>query len=186
MKKPAYIYIGVLAVLLLTATVWRLRPAEPEGSVLYERCKDVPGVRAGFIKDYPLNDSLTVRVTIVEALTDEGWEWMLDEFDFRRLTEKFEEELRRQGKTFENAGREAMHILDFWYSAPDHPEVWGDRLDDPGAVSNDMCIASPYFHWVAVFQARTTEARKVVFHDYMWGQVDADEPLMLPNQGKKQ
>ena len=81
MKKRALIYIGVLLLLLAAVTAFRLRPAEPENSVLYERYKDMPGVRVGFVKDFPLNDSSTCDVTIFEALTDEGWENMVDEFD---------------------------------------------------------------------------------------------------------
>ena len=45
MKKHALIYIGVLLLLLTTATAWRMRPEPAEGSELYQRYKDIPGVR---------------------------------------------------------------------------------------------------------------------------------------------
>ena len=55
MKKHALIYIGILLLLLITTTAWRMHPEPVEGSELYQRCKDLPGVRVGFIKDFPLD-----------------------------------------------------------------------------------------------------------------------------------
>ena len=79
MKRNAIIFMGILLMLLAAVTAWRMRPEPVEGSELYQRCKDVPGVRVGFIKDFPINDTITCDVTTFEALTDEGWEWMSEE-----------------------------------------------------------------------------------------------------------
>ena len=72
MKRNAIIYMGILLLLLAAVTVWKMRPAPAEGSELYQRYKDQPGVRVGFIKDFPINDSLTCDVTTFEALTDDN------------------------------------------------------------------------------------------------------------------
>ena len=84
MKRNAFIYIGILLLLLAVVTAWRMRPEPVEGSELYQRYKDLPGVRVGFIKDFPLNDTLTCDVTTFEALTDEGWQWMLDSLGMQK------------------------------------------------------------------------------------------------------
>ncbi len=86
MKRNVFIYIGILLLLLATVTAWRMRPEPVEGSELYQRYKDLPGVRVGFIKDFPLNDTLTCDVTTFEALTDEGWQWMLDSLGLQRTS----------------------------------------------------------------------------------------------------
>ena len=56
----------------------KLRPAEPDG--LYRRYKDQPGVRVGHIADFRVDDTVSLSVTTIEALDDEGWRWMSDEF----------------------------------------------------------------------------------------------------------
>lgn len=158
MKKHAYIYIGLLALLLTAATVWRLHPAEPEGGELYRRYKDVPGVRVGFVKDFPVSDSTCCDVTVFEALTDEGWEWMLDEFQRRDISAMWDSIAPPSNKST---------TLDMWVSAPNHPEVWGSRLADPAADSNDYVFASLHFRWMASFRSGNSQQQYDVVHAYM-------------------
>jgi hypothetical protein len=166
MKKRALIYIGVLLLLLAAVTAFRLRPAEPENSVLYERYKDMPGVRVGFVKDFPVGDSISCDVTVFEALTDEGWEWMLDEF---HLHEMFAEWKRMDSIAVATGGHkpDPAYSLNLWVSAPNHPEVWGSRLADPGADSNDVVIASRAFRWIAAFHTHNEQQQNGVIHGYM-------------------
>ena len=42
-------------------------------SEVYKRYAHTKGIRATYIKNYPLNDTLTVGVTLLEATTDSGW-----------------------------------------------------------------------------------------------------------------
>ena len=79
MKRIVVITLALLALAIGGITAWRL--TGPHGvSDLYRRYADQPGVRVGYIQDYPFDDSVTVDVTTVEALDSEGWTWMLDEF----------------------------------------------------------------------------------------------------------
>ena len=166
MKKHALIYIGVLLLLLAVVTAFRLRSAEPEGSELYQRYKDVPGVRVGFVEDFPVGDSISCDVTVFEALTDEGWEWMLDEF---HLHEMFAEWKRMDSIAVATDGHkpDPAYSLNLWVSAPNHPEVWGDRLADPGADSNDCVIASRAFRWITAFHTHNEQQQNGVIHGYM-------------------
>ena len=57
-------------------------------SEVYKRYKDVEGVRATYIKNFPLNDTLTVGVTLLEATDSAGWEYLLQAFNIpHELTE---------------------------------------------------------------------------------------------------
>ena len=171
MKRALGIYIGILALLLMAATGWRMRPVEPEGSGLYERCKDVPGVRVGFIQDFPINDSLTCDVTTFEALTDEGWQWMLDSLGLQRTSV-----LDSIGRSEAWPGEISDNATIYWQSKRFHPEVRGGSkvLGD----SVDCNFASLYYRWMAVFHTTTTEGRFAVIDYYFDYQVDHPMTMM--------
>ena len=166
MTKSVSIYLAVLLLLLAGATAWRHRPAEAEGSEFYQRYRDVEGVRVGFVEDFPVSDSTSCDVTVFEALTDEGWEWMLDEFQLREIFVEWE---RIDSITVAAGGQRAdpEYSLNAWMSAPNHPEVWGSRLADPRADSNDCVIASRAFRWIAAFHTRNEQQHTDVIHEYM-------------------
>ena len=76
--------VTLLALLLLAATLvyglnlWNIRGVQT--SEVYNRYKDVPGVNAAYIKDYRVNDSVTVCVTLLEALDSTSWGSIKKEF----------------------------------------------------------------------------------------------------------
>ena len=59
---------GTLAIKYLPSIVpyWKC-------SEVYKRYAHTKGIRATYIKNFPLNDTLTVGVTLLEATTDSGW-----------------------------------------------------------------------------------------------------------------
>ena len=171
MKRNAFIYIGILLLLLAAVTAWKMRPEPVEGSELYQRCKDLPGVRVGFIKDFPLNDSLTCDVTTFEALTDEGWEWMLDSLGLQR-TSVLDSIGRSEAWPEEISDNTSI----YWQSKRFHPEVRGCSkvLGD----SVDCNFTSLYYRWMAVFHTTTTEGRSAVIDYYFDYQVDHPMTMM--------
>ena len=62
--------------------VWYLPPAISywQSSEVYKRYKDVEGVRATYVKDYRVNDTLTIGVTLLEATDSAGWVNLLQDF----------------------------------------------------------------------------------------------------------
>ena len=122
MRKSIYIYLAVLLLLLAGATAWRQRPAEAEGSELYQRYRDVEGVRVGFVEDFPVSDSTSCDVTTFEALTDEGWEWLLDEFRLHEMVAEWE---RMDSIAVATVGHkpDPAYSLNLWVSAPNHPRL---------------------------------------------------------------
>ena len=59
-------------------------------SEVYKRYKDVEGVRATYIKDYRVNDTLTVGVTLLEATTDSGWAVLQEDFGLPTIPKDYE------------------------------------------------------------------------------------------------
>jgi hypothetical protein len=176
MKRNAIIFMGILLLLLAAVTAWRMRPEPVEGSELYQRYKDVPGVRVGFIKDFPINDTITCDVTTFEALTDEGWEWMLDSLGLQRTSV-----LDSIGHSEAWPGEISDNASSYWQSKRFHPEVRGGSkvLGD----SVDCNFASLYYRWMAVFHTTTTEGRSAVIDYYFDYQVE--HPMtMMPTKDK--
>ena len=75
----AILVAGVLAALV----VLYLRTTVPywQCSEVYKRYHKVEGVRATYIKNFPLNDTLTVGVTLLEATDSAGWEVLQRDFE---------------------------------------------------------------------------------------------------------
>ena len=72
----------VIAVPLLTAAVhFRPRPVPlDECSELYRRYADNPDIRAAYVSNYRVNDTLTLCATLLEAANDTGWAVLYDTF----------------------------------------------------------------------------------------------------------
>ena len=72
--------VGITTVLAVRYWPRIVHPGEPSG--LYLRYKDNPHISAAFIKDFRVNDSLTLDVTILEARDSVGWDQL--RIDFKR------------------------------------------------------------------------------------------------------
>jgi len=72
--------VGVTTVLAVRYWPRIVHPGEPSG--LYLRYKDNPHISAAFIKDFRVNDSLTLDVTVLEARDSVGWDQL--RIDFKR------------------------------------------------------------------------------------------------------
>ena len=59
--------------------LWNIRGVEP--SELYLRYEHVDGIKASFIKDYHVNDTLTLDVTLLQATDSAGWQQLLTYYD---------------------------------------------------------------------------------------------------------
>ena len=73
-------YVLPLLIVLLPVAIyalweWTPRTVPPErASELYRQYASNPHVTASFLKDFRVNDTVTVDVTLLEAKDDEGWE----------------------------------------------------------------------------------------------------------------
>ena len=84
MKRTGLITLAAcFAVLVMAVVVIRFPRTVPleECSDVYKRYKDVEGVRATYVKDYRVNDTLTVGVTLLEATDSVAWVNLLQDFN---------------------------------------------------------------------------------------------------------
>ena len=121
-------------------------------SEVYKRYKDVEGVRATYIKDYRVNDTLTVGVTLLEATDSAGWEYLVDKFNIPQ-------ELR------EIKGIDVWT----WKSLSDQPEKRYKKNDaDCRSVEGELWIEivaiSTKSQEIIVFHTRNAQEQRTVFH----------------------
>lgn len=167
MKRTLGIYIGVLLLLIAAVTTWRMWPSSAlETNELYLRCKDWPGVRVGFIKDFPISDTLSCDVTTIEALTDEGWKRMVEEFELHEMIDQWRIMDSIAMATGNSVG-DVESRINFWLSERYRPEKWGSRLADAASDSNDCTFCSPVYRWMSVFHTENGDDMKTIVHYYV-------------------
>ena len=129
-KKRFWLIVAILAlveaVILCLALQWKYIFPSREVSDLYTRYENVDGVAASFIKDYKVNDSVFVDVTLLEAQTDSAWTMLQTDFNVPIIPEEYRELVA------------SSNSVDFWLASKDNPK---DRTDT--IIShNDIIVMS--------------------------------------------
>ena len=116
-----------------------------QSSEVYKKYSRVEGVKATYIKDYRLNDTLTVGVTLLEATTDSGWAALQEDFGLPVIPKEYEESFCSDSNK--------VTIKSFPKSVPLYVE--GDTLED------DIIAISHYKHTIAHFVVQSKEQWKL-------------------------
>ncbi len=77
---PAITFLAVVLV-ALAVRLWPRTVPFDQCSEVYKRYAKMDGVDATFIKDYKVNDTVFVDVTLLEAKTDSAWNALLHDFN---------------------------------------------------------------------------------------------------------
>ena len=145
---------AVLAVLMVAGVaaavlVPRLLPLGDEGS-LYRRYRNMPGIEATYLKDYPINDTLNVDVTTLRATDDEGWETLTADFNIPKLPEFMQEKI--------DAGKDIVSVRLTPKTAPGQP------MDTTDLLKNNVIGISRKNHTISIFNTDTKEQQEAVAH----------------------
>ena len=74
--------LSLLAALVTLAVVRRPRTVPlSQCSDVYLRYHDAPGIQADFVKDFRINDTITVDVTVLQAADSSGWACLVNDFN---------------------------------------------------------------------------------------------------------
>ena len=77
---PAIIFLAIVLVALVVRLWPRIVPFD-QCSDLYKQYANVEGIDATFIKDYKVNDTVFVDVTLLEAIDSVGWVTLKKDFE---------------------------------------------------------------------------------------------------------
>ena len=124
-----------------------------QSSEVYKKYKDVEGIRASYVKDFRVNDTLTVAVTLLEA-NDTGWERLLEDFRIPDALREIAEAATDKNKVWTRTVLKG------------HPEekVSVATLTD-GEWKYDMVAMDFTLHKIALFDLNNMEEYMAI-HDY--------------------
>ena len=149
-------FAACLTVLVVSVAIIchpRTVPLE-ECSEVYKRYKDVEGVRATYVKDYRVNDTLTIGVTLLEATTDSGW---------ARLVSKFNVPMEMVELAKSNPD------IDIWVgqALKDRPEVLCDmsELNEEEAQELEIMTISMQMHTICIFHTCNKQEMDAIFYE---------------------
>ena len=142
---------AVLAVLMVAGVaaavlVPRLLPLGDEGS-LYRRYRNMPGIEATYLKDFPIDDTLTVDVTTLRATDDEGWDTLCVDFEVPELPELI----------LSVMGENEDFILSYKVS-----DDYKDVYKEIGICHDDVIAISYIKHIVSIFNTQDEIEKKAV------------------------
>ena len=89
---PAIIFLAIVLVALVVRLWPRTVPFD-QCSDLYKRYASVDGVVATFIKDYKVNDTVFVDVTLLEATDSVGWVTLKKDFEIPNPSPDFQQRI---------------------------------------------------------------------------------------------
>ncbi len=96
-KKRFWLIVAILAiveaVILCLALQWKYIFPSKEVSELYTHYENVDGVAASFIKDYKVNDTVFVDVTLLEAIDSMGWATLKKDFEIPNPSPDFQQRI---------------------------------------------------------------------------------------------
>ena len=156
MKHQKYI-LPVLGLLILATTLWCIRQPrilpESQCSPAYWHYAQVPGIEASFVKDFPLNDTVSIDVTLLQATTDPAWQRLREDFGINHLTPKMLDNLNK-GKVVTRFAPKCNYSM---------------LMDSVCKVNNDLLSFSFTDQIVSVFHVEDT----VQFHAVKMWQLNA-------------
>ena len=125
--------------------LWNIRGVQ--ASDVYYRYKDTPGVNAAYIKDYRVNDTLTISATVLEAIDSTSWEDMQNDFNVKLpdVVLKF-----MNGKL---PKRDIKLVPKYDYHLP----------MDSVFVNNDLIVTMRHSHIICIFHIENQEQYHAVY-----------------------
>ena len=107
-------------------------------SEVYKKYSRVEGVRATYVKDFRVNDTLTVGVTLLEATVDSGWVTLQEDFGLPVIPKEYEK--------FFCADSNKVSLKFFPKKEP--------LCLDGDTLLNDVLAISFYKHTIAYFEVK--------------------------------
>ena len=147
MKKKAIIIVLIAMLLLgmLACLLWpRVVPLE-ECSEVYRRYEGLEGIDAAYIKNYRVNDTLTLPVTLLEATTDSGWARLQKDFGVHEIPKEYEDLF------YADSNKVSVKK----YINPENP------LD---TQSDDLVATSRYKRAICYFEIQNEEQREIMLN----------------------
>lgn len=118
-------------------------------SELYQRYAKTPGIDASFIKDFRVNDSVTLDVTLLEARDSAGWATLKHDFAVPDLNDELQQ--------FTDDGKDLIFSRKIAKN--------GQPLNAHDDTSNyDVLATSHYAHTLTIFHITNNDEKLAVYY----------------------
>ena len=152
MKRTDYITLLIcllaVGVALVVVRCPRTVPWE-QCSEVYKKYSQMDGINAAYIKDYRINDTLTIGVTLLEATTDSGWATLQEDFEVPAIQEYKE--------YYYDSNKVSLKL--YTKSVPLYSD--GDTL------INDLITISYYKHTIGHFVIQSEEQKRAIIFKHL-------------------
>ena len=147
---PAIIFLAIVLV-ALAVRLWPRTVPFDQCSDLYKQYANVEGIDATFIKDYKVNDTVFVDVTLLEATDSVGWATLKKDFEIPNPSPDFQQRIDR-GK-------------DLIYTKKAPKSTITDTSQN--SYPNDWLAISHLNHIIIVFHTKNNdEVHAVILHNF--------------------
>ena len=154
MKKNNLICVVLFVTVVVAMLAWGyLARVVPywQCSEVYKRYSRVEGVRATYVKDYRINDTLTIGVTLLEATTDSGWAVLQEDFNVPVVPKEYEELFCGDSNKVSVEGVPKKVPLYF----------------GEDTIYNDLIVTSRYRRTIAHFVITSREQKRLIINKHL-------------------
>ena len=144
---PSIIFLAIVLV-ALAVRLWPRTVPFDQCSDVYKRYAAVDGVVATFIKDYKVNDTVFVDVTLLEATDSVSWTTLKKDFEVPDPSPDFQQ--------FIDSGEDLIYVKLIPKSTA------SDTILNP--YPNDVLAISPLNRTLTIFHIANAEEKHAVFH----------------------
>lgn len=153
MKKRHYITLAIVLLGLAASASCFLFPRQlplEECSAELQHYHGVEGIRASFIKDFPINDTLSVDVTTLQATDSASWETLKNDFHVPPLPELSQLHVSQ-----------GMDIVQIKIVPKNDPTL---NMDTTNLLNNNVLAISSLHRTISLFYTTTEPEMDAVMH----------------------
>ena len=150
MKKHNILSVVLCLVVVLVVLGWKYYPRSlplKECSEVYKRYSQMEGIRATYIKDFRVNDTLTIGVTLLEATTDSGWARLMEDFAIIPIPSDI-------------LAYCDSNTVNMWMAAKRDYSLRAD----PDLLNNDLIAMNYLKHIISVFHLESENQQDAILH----------------------
>ena len=148
--KRFWMWVGIALLIELAAfTLWkRWYWFFPSYSVseLYTKYAGTEGLNVAFVKDYRVNDTVFVDVTMIEATTDSAWIMLQNDFNIPIIPEEYRDLVS------------SFNSIDFRLAPKINPKLPMDSI----AENNNVIVTSRQNKTICVFHIYNKEQKRAI------------------------
>lgn len=146
---PVTLTVCLLIVLgTLIVKLWPRTVPFDQCSEIYQKYASMENVKASFIKDYKVNDSVFVDVTLIEATTDSAWNVILNDFNMPVIPEEYRELVEKNSS------------IEFNLISKEDPQKIDEDIDN-----NDVLVLSRQKHSVCILHINNKIQRNAIIRN---------------------